>query len=470
MILSPDRDEINMHKEILALMLVCSLVYNANGQSKPIVSGPMLGHTELRSAQVWLEFAKGISSASVLYKRKGRISDRLQTVTNNLTASEFNTTVFTLGGLEPGTTYSYYVSAGDDKRIVDSGELTTQALWQFRSAAPDFTFLAGSCAYFNEREYDRPGTPYGGNDSLIFNNMSREDAKLMIWLGDNWYTREVDYHSSWGLSYRASRDRQTKALRTFLKKMPHYAVWDDHDYGPNDADKSYHLKDAARQVFMNYWANPSYGMKNEGIYTRFSYSDVDFFLLDDRWWRSNDRMKDSIDGKPNPSKRMFGDEQMDWLKNSLLYSNTKNGTNFRIIVTGSQMLNQASMWDAFRKFPAEYADFVRFLEENKIGGVLFLTGDRHHSEVIRLARQNTYPLYDITISPLTASAAKTQGAEAANPGRVTKEVAVQNYGRITISGQGKNRKLVVEMKGMNGELLERWEVAASELTLASGGQ
>jgi alkaline phosphatase D len=47
------------------------------------------------------------------------------------------------------------------------------------------------------------------------------------------------------------------------------------------------------------------------------YSDADIFLLDDRTWRSNDNLSDSVDGKPNPIKKMFGDQQIDWLKNSL---------------------------------------------------------------------------------------------------------------------------------------------------------
>ncbi len=29
-----------------------------------------------------------------------------------------------------------------------------------------------------------------------------------------------------------------------------------------------------------------------------------------------------------------------------------------------------------------------------------LSGDRHHSEVIKMERPGTYPLYDITVSPL----------------------------------------------------------------------
>jgi hypothetical protein len=37
-----------------------------------------------------------------------------------------------------------------------------------------------------------------------------------------------------------------------------------------------------------------------------TWGDADIFLTDDRWWRSADQMKDSINGKPNPEKRMLG--------------------------------------------------------------------------------------------------------------------------------------------------------------------
>ncbi len=445
------------------LFLVVST--NGIGQTKNavLVSGPMLGHTDTRSALLWMQFAEGVTSANVSYRKKQGVS-ATKLVTNRLEGSEFNTTVFTLGGLEPGTRYVYYVRAGNEKRILDSGELSTQQLWQLRTPPPDFTILSGSCAYFNEPPYDRPGTPYGQNDSAIFYHMGREKADLMIWLGDNWYTREVDYHSTWGLYYRASRDRQMKVMAPLLRNMPQYAIWDDHDYGPNDADKSFHLKESARNVFKSYWANPSYGHNQQGIYTRFSFNDVDFFLLDDRWWRSNDRMKDSVDGKPNPEKEMFGKEQMDWLKNSLLHSNTKGSTSFRVIVTGSQILNQASRWDAFRRFPTEYNELMDFLQANKIKGVIFMTGDRHHSEVIRLDRAGNYPLYDITVSPLTSGAAKTTGAEANNPGRISKEIVEQNYGRLRVSGEPKNRRLTVEFVGINGKVIDTWSVYQTELT------
>ncbi len=84
---------------------------------------------------------------------------------------------------------------------------------------------------------------------------------------------------------------------------------------------------------------------------------------------------------------MYEDQQMEWLKNALLTSNAS----FKIIVTGSQALNPISIYDSFHHFPVEYHDFMNFLEQNHIPGILFLTGDRHHSEVVKLPRKNTLP-------------------------------------------------------------------------------
>ena len=127
-----------------------------------------------------------------------------------------------------------------------------------------------------------------------------------------------------------------------------------------------------------------------------SWGDADIFLTDNRWWRSADLLPDSVNGKPNPEKKMLGDQQMEWLKNSLLYSTAT----FKIIVVGSQVLNPVSPFDKWRDFPSEYQELMDFLTEQKINGVLFLTGDRHHSEIIKVERPGTYPLYDITVSPL----------------------------------------------------------------------
>lgn len=429
--------------------------------SRLIVSGPMIGHTELRTATIWMEFSREVEAAEVTYRKAVGTRNSIPGTADFLFQPGSNVATVTLTALEPGTTYNYSIII--KRQVVSTGTLSTQPLWQWRKPAPDFSLLTGSCAYFNEPVFDRPGKPYG-SDSNIFQAMAKEKADFMLWLGDNWYTREVDYYSEWGLLYRASRDRATRVLQPLLKSMAHYATWDDHDYGWNNADKSYPLKQASRDVFRRYWSNPSYGEDEEGIYTKFTWNDVDVFMLDSRWFRSNDLMKDSLDGSANAEKRMFGAKQMDWLKNALLESKYNRNISFRLIANGSQVLNPVSPVDCLNDYPIEYEELLRFLDENNINGVVFLSGDRHHSEIIRLTRENNYPLYDITCSSLTAGVSATRGDEKNNPYRVSEEIVAHNYARISFSGEKENRRMTVTFLDVNGKKISDWSILLKDIS------
>lgn len=424
----------------------------------------MLGQIEIRTARIWVEVEPG-SAVQLAWWKKGSAAGTAQKLSANTDAGQwFSPLTFDVTGLNMNTTYEYQVVATNkqNKKSSPVCEFTTKDLWQWRNPAPDFSFLTGSCAYFNEPQYDRPGKPYGG-DSTIFESMAKEKAAFMMWLGDNWYTREADYFSPWGLWYRAHRDRSLPVLQNFLKAMPHYAIWDDHDYGPNNADKSFTLKETSRQIFTSYWANPSYGLKNEGIYSKVSYSDADFFLMDDRYFRSADDMSAYVFDKPNADKRMWGKQQLDWLKNALLTS----AATFKFIVTGSQSLNTLSPFDCLQSYPVEFNELMDFLISEKINGVIFLTGDRHHSEIIRYDRRDGYALIDITSSPLTSGIAKVYDKEKDNAARVPGTlVEAQNYTRISISGKNGERVLMAEFIGIKGEKLAGWSVSEKDLKMA----
>jgi len=424
------------------------------------MSGPWAGNVELRNASVWAEVSPTVKAVAVKYFPKGKPVGSKIVYYKGTLGKDFNPVKIELNGLEPNTAYQYSLII-DGKPVTTSfaTSFTTKELWQYRKPAPDFSFLAGSCAYFNEPIYDRPGKPYGG-DSSIFETMAKTPASFHIWMGDNWYTREVDYSTVWGLNYRASRDRGQKIIQPFMAAMPQYAIWDDHDFGPNDAGKSYPLKEESRNIFKNYSLNPTYGEEGKGIYTQFSYSDVDFFLTDDRFFRSHPDFKDSIDGKPSALKTYFGSMQLDWLKNALLNSSAT----FKIIVTGSQVLNPLSTFESMTFYSFEYKDLVGFLAEQKIPGVIFFTGDRHHSEVIKMERPGMHPLYDVTISPYTAGVSKPRGAELTNTARIANTlVEAQNFGRIDVSGKKNERVLKVNFIGLKGEQLGQWSVSENEL-------
>lgn len=214
---------------------------------------------------------------------------------------------------------------------------------------------------------------------------------------------------------------------------------------------------------MSYWCNPSFGEDGKGIYTRISYADVDIFLTDDRYFRSSDLMLDSILGKPNPDKHFFGRKQLDWLENAIAGSDAV----FKIIVVGSQVLNPMhDDFECLHHYSSEYNELMEFLDTQKIPGIIFLTGDRHHSEIIKTDRPGNYSFYDITCSPLTSGIARVHGLEINNPARIPGSLLEeQNFSRFSISGGPGKRKLLVEFINLKGEKKVEWSINEDELKI-----
>ena len=334
-------------------------------------------------------------------------------------------------------------------------------------AQEKFSFITGSCAYLDRNKEDANGMLYDG-DTSIFYSMSKSKASFMIWLGDNWYLDKDESKTVGGLWKKAVSQRNAPSLQRISQNMTEYAIWDDHDFGDNDSYKSFPLKNMSRNIFINMWKfNPSYGLYNDGIYTSFHYKNVLFVLLDDRWWRDRDKKRSNVGnvlpfmkGKPNPNKKMLGDQQMAWLKKTLASDNS----DFKIIVNGSQMLNPISKKDCFVHFPVEYNELLQFIDTQKIKGVLFLSGDRHFGEITQLKRANNYPLYDITTSSLTAQSDKPKGKEINNPNRVLGSLTlVHNFATFSFDENESNRKLTITFHNNKGWILYRWSVQANDL-------
>ncbi|MCD6063362.1 MAG: alkaline phosphatase family protein [Flavipsychrobacter sp.] len=427
---------------LLSSLILVFCVFVTTAQSL-FIAGPMAGHVSRTTANVWIEADENVSKLQIAYWPANDSTQRKSFDYYGELNKRFNTAVFKINELTPGTTYHYEITAasnGKGQRI--PGRFTTQP----KDEVVNFSFLTGSCAS-------------NVLDTSIFTSMANTPSDFMVWLGDNWYLPNKIPRNEilWQGAYHV---RCKPILQPLLRAMPHYATWDDHDYGPNDSDKDFPLKEDARRAFIDYWANPSYGNDDKGIYTSFTYGDVKFYLLDDRWWRSSDREAAMVKGKPNKSKLMFGEEQMDWLKKELRNSDAT----FNIIVSGSQMLNEYTKYDCFYQFPEEYDELMDMIENRRIEGVIFFTGDRHHSEIIRRERRRHYPLYDVTVSPFTSGVHKVD-KEFDNPQRVPGTLIdqKQNYARVSISGVKGQRKLRVEYFGLKGEPLATWETSEDEL-------
>ena len=170
---------------------------------------------------------------------------------------------------------------------------------------------------------------------------------------------------------------------------------------------SYVMKGESLALFRRYWANPNYGLPDvPGVFGRARCGDVDLFLLDDRWYRTANRMNDE------PGKTMFGAQQLAWLRNALVYSRAP----LKLVVNGSQLWNRANRFEGFNHFAYEQKALADWLLAQRVDGVMFATGDRHFTELLRVERPGAYPLYEFTSSPLTSRPYENpDNAERTNP-------------------------------------------------------
>ncbi|MCX6173478.1 MAG: alkaline phosphatase D family protein [Ignavibacteriales bacterium] len=413
-------------------------------------AGPMVGYSSMRESVLWVQ-TKSSAKVKFVYWNVNDLQRKYSTKEIITKDEDAFTAKLICDQLEPGQKYNYELYL-NGKKVVRPYDLKfqTQELWQWRKDPPEFNFVTGSCLYINEPIYDRPGKPYG-SEFEILESIYDKHPDFMLWLGDNLYLREVDFDSWTGIIKRYTHDRALPELQPVLGSMSNYAIWDDHDYGPNDSDRGFYLKDKTLTAFKLFWANPSYGINGKpGITTFFQWGDVDFFLLDDRYYRTpNDRK--------TGDKEMFGKEQIQWLIDNLV----KSQAPFKIIATGGQMLNpvEKDYIELYNRFPEEKAKLLKLIQDEGIEGVIFLTGDRHHSELTKLERAGAYPLYDFTISSFTAgvSPGKDELNNLRVPGKISDE---HNFAIFNISGKSKNRVMKCTVYDVKGK--ELWNYIINE--------
>ncbi len=441
------------YKIPLFTLLLCTFtVLHTTAQKSLLQSGPMLGYTDMMETMLWVQ-TKSPATVQIIYWEKDTnpVSPKKYTDPYLTTKAEGYTARLVADQVEPGKKY-------DDQLLINKVPVEldypttfqTQPLWQWRTDPPPFKMALGSCFYVNEPVYDRPGKPYGG-DYQILEAIHDQQPDLMLWLGDNTYLREVDWYTRTGFIHRYTHTRSLPELQPLLASTHHYAIWDDHDFGPNDSDRSFVHKGLAKEIFQLFWGNPTYGLPGkEGITTWFKFVDMDFFLVDNRTFR-------------NPNKRtsgeqvLIGEDQMEWLIDALVASHAP----FKFIAIGGQVLNPRKAHESYANLcPEERTYLLKRIGEEGIKNVVFLTGDVHHTELSKLETSNGSTIYDLTVSPLTSGV-----YEANNENSLVEEGTVvneRNFGILESSGPRTSRVLTISIFNSNGEEKWRREIAAEK--------
>ena len=268
----------------------------------------------------------------------------------------------------------------------------------------------------------------------------------MVFMGDNLYFKHSDLNQDTTLdTLKIYYDRlaKTPGLQILRESSTDVlAIWDDHDYGTNDSDTTFPLKNLAQSQFLNFWYDtPTDVELSPGIYRSVFYAIEDktmqVILLDTRFfrtpWKRDLRVEESSYGAILPTSEsgvtMLGDKQWTWLEDRF-----QQQADLNILVSSIQVLPVDHDSERWGGMPGE-RDRLLQLVSNASAYTIILSGDRHLAEASKLPRSEytdlKYDLYEFTSSPMTSGSG--HGRKEINRYRALKNnVRVNNFGLLTI--------------------------------------
>lgn len=223
----------------------------------------------------------------------------------------------------------------------------------------------------------------------------RRSYDHFVFLGDNLYP---DRDSLPHLRDAYARLERSQGLRALKQRVGISAIWDDHDFGADNADSSLPYRMESQTLFRRFWEQ-EYATKNDGVYSSRVFEHggktIQLLLLDTRFHRTPYRLIDG-DELENPTERpqLLGVAQWRWLEQQM-----RVPADVRIIGSSIQVLSAEHRFEKWANYPVEYDRLIQMIEESPCP-CLILSGDRHLHEVSRLELGRGRSLYDFTSSGL----------------------------------------------------------------------
>lgn len=250
----------------------------------------------------------------------------------------------------------------------------------------DFTIAFGSCSHEDDPQ-------------PLWNHIMQEEADLWIWLGDAIYgdTENMDEFSA-----KFKMQNHNPDYQKFKQSIDIIGIWDDHDYGDNDAGKEYPLKKETQKLFLQFLdaGEDDPRWSREGIYRSHNIThngiDIKILLLDTRYFRDALVGRSGAYGQ-NLTGTILGDAQWLWLEDELKNSEA----DVHIFGSSIQLIAEEQGWEKWSNFPNEKLKMLNLLKQMEISTPIFISGDRHAAE-ISIQEHEGIQIYDITSSGLTS--------------------------------------------------------------------
>jgi alkaline phosphatase D len=410
----------------------------ANKKPIQLIHGPMLGCLTDTSARFWVRTLDEVEVQVVLSSVSNAFQPKISNIQKTKSENDY-TAIVEVTGLVPSTTYFYDVFL-NGKATLKTKMPTFQTLPSHHQAAKFQVGFGGGAGYIpaNERMWD-----------VILTHR----LHAFLFMGDNVYINMPQEPN--GVHYYTYYRRQSRPeFRRLVASTAIYAIWDDHDCATDDVWMG-PFKDRPSwklplfNIFRQNWNNPGYGDSEwPGCWFRFSIADVDFFMLDGRFYRTN-----PYDENPT----MLGPVQKAWLLDQLATSDAT----FKVIASPVpwSLATKGGARDTWFGFQQERKEIFDFLAINRIEGVILLSADRHRSDAWRIDRPNGYPLYEFESSRLT-----NQHVHDTMPGSLFGYNEKQSFGVLTFDTTVPDPTATYQIFSIDDELIQTIMIRKSQVS------
>jgi alkaline phosphatase D len=293
----------------------------------------------------------------------------------------------------------------------------------------------GSCA---KQDKDQP----------IWDAILEARPDLFIFLGDNIYadTRDPEV-----MRAKYSMLAEKPGFRKLKETTPIIAIWDDHDFGENDAGGDYPMKEESRRQFCDFWGESASSPRRtrDGVYASYLYRShgrrVQVILPDLRWNRTPikthdldggsyedwaKRLEEKGDEVPGPYDRnpqgdatMIGETQWRWIEEQLDVP-----ADFRIFGSSLQLIADFPGWEGWTNYTNDHQRLLEVIRRRRAESLVAISGDTHYGEISMLDVNTPYPIWDVTSSGLT----EVWPVTPPNARRVGEVYRARNFGLIDI--------------------------------------
>lgn len=268
---------------------------------------------------------------------------------------------------------------------------------------------------------------YRNEQAIMWKSVETENPDLILLIGDNVYAdtvlgRYVGPQNGEGLWQRYAETFSLLHLYKFKHLKPILAVWDDHDYGANDGDRTNPYRVESLKVLQSFFPQTTQKIPEfqagPGASSMLKAFGLRIALLDDRSFRSP-----TVESQSKPDEQThFGSEQEDWLFSQ------KDPTALTLLVSGDQWFGGYHRFESYeRNHPKSLEKFLARLK-HFVDPVVFISGDRHLSEVMRIEpRALGYETFEITSSAVHSKTHPSGWDKAPNPRQIRGKDLVFQY-------------------------------------------